>query len=530
MYIIRFYAMKKSFICTALFTLLTLWFFSCDKDPANPAPLDETPFVTFSTGWNAEKENISEVPLAPYFGFGNANLPTRYDLSEYFPPIGQQGNYGTCVSWSIGYNTKTAVSAIERGLNPQQLQQPQNQFSPKDLFLSIPDESKGQKCDGTNFTVALEQLQKRGIARMSTVPYDNLGGCHQGLIQSKWTQDAAKNKIEYWRRIDASVKSIKENISKNIPVILGARLADNFMSWNSDAVLTSSTSYQNVGQHTYHAMAIVGYDDAKGPRGAFRIINSWGDSWGDKGFIWIDYDFFINDFCVPFNGGKPLFIVANQEGEKKDETPPENIDPVSKGVDLASWIFGDHNAYDISDYGIIFNDKFTSSIAKNTYECKTYNECQFNLDLPAGGDFAGEGFDDEVLYRTYNMPKLNGYYYLILYADAEDTYQEENEINNIFYTSQYPILFNNGYTALKREGAASSSSSEFEFDNPEKATVHNLRKSRFNTAVSEKTPNSYTSVEVQDFFRSEKTTGRLYEKMEHIPVKDGGRIYGPGIK
>lgn len=275
-YIIKFYAMNKSFIRTALFTLLILWFSSCDKDPAIPAPLDldEVPSSTFSTGWNPEKENISEVPLAPYFGFGNANLPTRYDLSEYFPPIGQGGNYGTCVSWSLGYNTKTAVSAIERGLNPQQLQQPQNQYSPKDLFMSVPDDKKGSECNGTNFTVALEQLQKRGIARMSTVPYDNLGESQQGLIQSEWTQDAANNKIEYWRRIDASVKSIKESISKNIPVILGAKLADNFMSWNSDAVLTSSTSYQNVGQHAHHTMAIVGYDDAKGPRGAFRIINS----------------------------------------------------------------------------------------------------------------------------------------------------------------------------------------------------------------------------------------------------------------
>lgn len=561
--------MKKSFIRSAICMLITVWFFSCDKEPANPAPIDEIPSNTFSTGWNPEKENISEVPMAPYFGFGNANLPTRYDLSEYFPPIGNQGNYGTCVAWSIGYNTKTAVSAIARGLDRQQLQQPQNQYSPKDLFMSVPDDSKGAGCDGTNFTVALEQLQKRGIARMSTVPYDNLGGCQQSLIKSEWTQDAAKNKIEYWRRIDASVKSIKENISKRIPVILGAKLADNFISWNSDAVLTSNTTYQNVGQHSYHAMAIVGYDDAKGSGGAFRVINSWSPTWGDEGFIWVDYNFLINDFCVPFNGAKPLFIVANQEGEKKDDTPPEDFKPVSKGVDLASWIFGDqstyqssgdltqrqvymniynigqktakasdnwsvyyiyYNAYDINDYGVIFNDEFTSSIAKNTYQCATYDQCLFNLDIPAGEDFASEAFDDIGIYRTYNMPNLNGYYYLILYADGDDVYQEEDELNNIFYTSEIPILFENGYAALKRKGAVSSPGTEFEFDNPEKPTARNLRKNRFNTAVSEKTPNSYTSAEVRNFIRNEKTTGRLDQKMEQIPVENDRGIYGPVSK
>jgi hypothetical protein len=38
-----------------------------------------------------------------------------------------------------------------------------------------------------------------------------------------------------------------------------------------------------------HAMTVVGYDDQ---RQAFRIINSWGTLWGDKGFGWIDYDAF----------------------------------------------------------------------------------------------------------------------------------------------------------------------------------------------------------------------------------------------
>ena len=40
-----------------------------------------------------------------------------------------------------------------------------------------------------------------------------------------------------------------------------------------------------------HAVTIVGYDDRK-YGGAFRILNSYGDEWGDEGFFWMTYDDF----------------------------------------------------------------------------------------------------------------------------------------------------------------------------------------------------------------------------------------------
>jgi C1A family cysteine protease len=333
-----YYSFNKLITMALAITLLA----ACQKDnstdPNNPMPGDNL----YPTGWNGLDENVGEVPMTSHFGFGTGNIPDKYDLTDYLPPIGDQGQYGTCVSWAVGYNVKTAISAIEKGLNSQALTDPTNQFSPKDLHYSIPDDDKNANCGGTSFKVALQQIQDRGIARMSTVPYTNLGNCSQNGLQSDWTQDAANNKIEYWRRIEASPESIKQNIAKNIPVIMGAKLADNFMSWNSDAVLTSNSSFDNVGIHSYHALAIVGYDDSKGPNGAFRVVNSWSERWGDTGFIWIDYNFLVNEFVVPFNGGKPLFIAANQEGEERTD-PPNNDPPVTSGVDLAAWVFEDYS-------------------------------------------------------------------------------------------------------------------------------------------------------------------------------------------
>ena len=40
---------------------------------------------------------------------------------------------------------------------------------------------------------------------------------------------------------------------------------------------------------TNHILLIVGWDDAKGKSGSWKIQNSWGDQWGERGFMWIEY-------------------------------------------------------------------------------------------------------------------------------------------------------------------------------------------------------------------------------------------------
>jgi inhibitor of cysteine peptidase len=39
-----------------------------------------------------------------------------------------------------------------------------------------------------------------------------------------------------------------------------------------------------------HAVAIVGWDEKRGVKGAWRIKNSRGVAWGAKGYMWIEYD------------------------------------------------------------------------------------------------------------------------------------------------------------------------------------------------------------------------------------------------
>lgn len=543
-------------MCVILTLQLGL-FSSCDKEDNNDPLQEDPPQTEYALGWNGQ-DNMGTIPTSTNFSFGNTTLPSSVDLVPKFPPIGNQNPYGTCVSWAVGYNIKTALNGMSKNYSSSQLASQANQFSPKDLFTAIPDSKKGADCNGTNFTDALTILQDRGVATMQTVPYNSLGDCSSNGLQSSWTTEANNNKIKYWRKIEGSIASIKQNLANNVPVILGAKLADNFMSWNSDIVLNSSSSYNQVGQHAYHAMVIAGYDDAKGANGAFRVINSWDTIWGDNGYIWIDYNYLINEFCDGGNGDKPLFIASDQDGGG-DNNPPDNTDPTVTGVDLAPWVFGDYsnyqntgipnervidfniynignqpaspsadwsiyyiyfNAYDANDYGVIYYDQFNTSIAQNTYDCPSADNCVFNLTIPSGSSFAQEAWGLESQTRTYYMPELSGYYYLVLIADAEDKFQEQDEMNNLFYTTINPKYFDYGYSSKGSQKADDNFISDIE------PNSQNLKKNKHNTVITEDFKNAYTQKEILDFIKAEKKNGNIDSKIDKHIQQTKEKYYG----
>ena len=526
-----------------LLTASLLIFSACEKET-----VEEILDLAYELGWIGG-DDMDTVPTSTNLGFGNTtDLPSSVDLVPKFPPIGDQGAYGTCVAWAVAYNTKTAINGIENGLSSSQLNSPAYQFSPKDLFTAIPDNLKGNNCNGTNFVSALDIIQNRGVATVQTVPYNSLGSCSQNTSQSSWANEASNHKIAYWRKIEATVTSIKQNLANNVPVVMGAKLADNFMSWNTNNVLSSNSTYNNVGQHAYHALVIAGYDDSKGPNGAFKVINSWGTAWGSSGIIWIDYNFLINEFCITSTGDQPLFIMANQGGSI---TPPDEDPTPLAGVDLAPWAFDDYttypliqqnwinerqidlniynigtqtaspnpywslyyiyfNAYDANDYGVIFIDEFNTTVAQGSFDCPDDNYCVINTPLAPGDNFANAIWGWQSVLRTYYMPDITGYYYLALVADVEDRFAEQDEINNVFYTTQDPKWFQNGQSDLTGSG---NQASNFEFHNELAATPDNIRKNKYQSVVTPEFRNAYTTMEITEFFKQEKANGNLDKKI-----------------
>ena len=89
---------------------------------------------------------------------------------------------------------------------------------------------------------------------------------------------------------------MKKYLSKNYTIAVGMRV-DKTFQLNSDYNNIQFekkngklvwTEYKEI-IHYGHAMLLCGYDDNIG---AYKVMNSWGENWGEKGFFWIDYNFF----------------------------------------------------------------------------------------------------------------------------------------------------------------------------------------------------------------------------------------------
>jgi C1A family cysteine protease len=500
-----------------------------------------------SFGLNFVPTDTSNVESDLYLGAqGNGQIPSAYDLSGKFPPIGNQGQYGTCVAWAVAYNLKTYLEGVDKKMTSSQLAQPANQFSSKDLFLAIPTSKRGtgSDCNGTSFEAAFDMMVSRGVATKAAVPYENLN------CASTAPNNVTTYKFKNYRKIKHTDKNeLKRYLAGGRPIVFGAKLGKRFMEWNSNAVLTSDPEPWQ-GQHAAHAMVLVGYDDNKGANGAFKVINSWGSGWGAAGFIWVDYNFFVsNDFCFaayvasndnsnfnPSGGGgeaNPNVLVDGNvdlvpwelkdqlrgTGNNRERKITYNVYNIGKDSILASkrWniVYCVYNAYNANDFHILLYDYYTdeygrlgddgnmNTLSGNPHRPGLSGNWWNHVNVRGGKSVTGTDFPFE---WSYTMPSnITGKYYLVLIADGYDVIKEYNEDNNYYFitgANNQPIDINAGVFASTggREGGRKT-----------RPTTGDT--SPMPTLRNEQNVNTYTPEELKKVIQYQKESGILQQKI-----------------
>jgi len=235
--------------------------------------------------------------------YASGDLPESYDLSKDMPPVRSQGGQGSCVSWAVGYYIKGYHEHIESGIEYGKGNDYTGVHSPAFLFNIVKISCSG----GSHFSDNLERLKDVGISSWEDMPY-NQYDC-ESLPSQEAIENAKCSKIISYKWLPLSyplesiqLEDIKYYLNQNKPILIGIPIYNRFYSPERymekiDGEYIYKKYNKNEKSDGNHAIVIVGYDNHKN---AFKIVNSWGTNWGNKGYLWIDYEVFKNICFVAY--------------------------------------------------------------------------------------------------------------------------------------------------------------------------------------------------------------------------------------
>jgi C1A family cysteine protease len=204
-------------------------------------------------------------------------LPPSVDLRPSCPPVYDQGQLGSCTANAIG-------AAIQYEQIRQKEAKP---FAPSRLFIyyneRVMEHTVGQDA-GAQIRDGMKSVNKIGACPETDWPY----------VIANFTRkpppgtfkDAPLGKAVLYQRVIQTLDQMKGCLAAGFPIVLGISVYESFESQQvakSGVVPMPASSEKLLGGH---AILAVGYHDTDQ---RFIMRNSWGTSWGMKGYFTIPY-------------------------------------------------------------------------------------------------------------------------------------------------------------------------------------------------------------------------------------------------
>ena len=208
--------------------------------------------------WSSKK--MRAVKLAP------VALPAKFSWQGKITPIRNQGGCGSC--WSFSAQASIADVLALHGKGSLDLSE---QFP-----VSCDKTSYG--CQGGWPTNAFELIQNEGDVLEKDFPYKAVDmRCPASLPHIY----KVANYVTLSEGV-ADTEQVKQAIFQYGPVSVAVAVAGNFGNYKSGIYNESSSGGIN------HAVNLVGWDETEKPY-HWIMRNSWGESWGENGFMRIAY-------------------------------------------------------------------------------------------------------------------------------------------------------------------------------------------------------------------------------------------------
>src|ERR1700675_1643799 len=207
-------------------------------------------------------------------------LPPFIDLRANCPAVYDQGMLGSCTANAIG-------GAIEF----DRLKQSLPDFVPSRLFIYYNErviEGTVASDSGAMIRDGIKSVASQGACPEPEWPYDIAKFAQRP--SAKAYSDAVTDRAISYQSLVQDLNQMKGCLASGYPFVFGFTVYESFEGpqvAKTGIVPMPSTNEQAVGGH---AVVAVGYDDN---RQMFIVRNSWGASWGQKGYFLMPYTYLI---------------------------------------------------------------------------------------------------------------------------------------------------------------------------------------------------------------------------------------------
>jgi GH25 family lysozyme M1 (1,4-beta-N-acetylmuramidase) len=226
------------------------------------------------------------------------SLPSCVNLQSQCPPVYTQGDIGSCTANAI-------AAALEFDMMKQNSPS-LTPFTPSRLFIyynernmegTVPLDAGAQIRDGIKSVASMGDCPEAlwtydaTMADTSTHLFPPGAKATRQPDQSCY-DNAVIHKALSYQSVDQNLADMKGCLYAGYPFVFGFSVYPSFFSADYVHGAAVPMPQADESSNAGHAVLAVGYDDS---RNMFIVRNSWGDSWGMKGYFYMPYAYLLDD-------------------------------------------------------------------------------------------------------------------------------------------------------------------------------------------------------------------------------------------
>lgn len=237
----------------------------------------------YSYGWKRDLPDVRD----QYFTLRHhAPLPNSIDLSDKTLTIYDQGQLGSCTA-----NAGGALFEMIRTINQKPTYVPSRlyvYYNTRSLEGTINYDS------GASIRNAIKSLAIFGAPNESLWPYD-IERFAEKPPKEVYVEGNKHHLFNYKRVNNVLLHDIQHALALGYPIVAGFSVYESFES--EETARTGQMTMPKPGEQMLggHAVLIVGYCN---DHQHFIVRNSWGEQWGDRGFFYAPYAYFVNKYLA----------------------------------------------------------------------------------------------------------------------------------------------------------------------------------------------------------------------------------------